>query len=224
LRVTAIAAIGFFGAIGMASASCGGAAETDLFAESDGGAGSSGGGSPSGDAASSGDGASGDGSFSSGGPPDASIACTVGQPGACAGGSYCAGACGEKGTCTAIPAESTKFEPVCGCDGVVYWNGGVAASFGQSAHTTEGSCVLVTCNAQKACPDGLRCGMRRDSVAQCGGSTNGVCWGLPKSCPKLSDPESGPPTRACGALGCTSLCDAIEDEKPFYAATPGSCR
>jgi hypothetical protein len=214
---------GFFGAIGLASASCGGAAETELFAASDGGTGSSGGGSSSGDAASSRD-ASGGGPSSSGGPPDASIACTVGQPGACAGGSYCAGACGEKGTCTAVPAESTKFEPVCGCDGVVYWNSGVAAGFGQSAHTTEGECVLVACSAQKACPDGLHCGMRRESAIQCGGSTNGVCWGLPKSCPKVGEPDTGPAARRCGALGCTSLCDAIEDEKPYYAAAPSSCQ
>jgi hypothetical protein len=197
-------------------AACGGASETDLLT-GDGGASSSSGSLPSSSSSSGGASSS---SSSSSGAADSGSRCTVGNATSCPPGEYCVGACGQTGTCTPMPsALPTTYQPVCGCDNVLYWNSQIAAHAGMGFWTEAGSCKPIACSAENACPNDLYCGMRRNTC----GTASGLCWRVPESCPDPGTPNTGPPALECGGNSCRSLCEAIKQEKPFVTVNLGQC-
>ncbi len=219
---------------------CGG--DSDLFSAgpvtttSGGGATSSGAGG-GGAASSSGDGGSsstsssggGSGGSSSGAGGDGGSGTGIGAPctwdGApCDPNLYCqAEGCGA-GTCQPVipqTAQEKQFAPICGCDGINYFNPSIAASFGMSiAHgdrCTENE--QIGCHkTNNPCAQGYFCNRTVASLPACMLSPihTGECWAVPLSC----DPN-GPQAKACANSLCYDLCSLIQSENPWYG--PGTC-
>lgn len=159
-------------------------------------------------------GAGGSGGGSSGGP------CQWSLSNPCADGFYCkAPGCGM-GTCQPIvQTEIGDRMPVCGCDGVTYWNDSIAASHGMAV-SGPGECVppaAVFCGGFGGiqCPAGASCNYEVPNKAGCGiADGGGYCWGMPKMCG--GGIGFGPITRECGAAVCKDECELIKSELPWY--------
>lgn len=143
------------------------------------------------------------------------VPCTFGKA-SCGAGEYCnTNICGA-GFCATIPTFQTQDAvPVCGCDGVTYWNTSVALSFGAPVqHSSPCSPTEAkTCDTMSPCPVDLHCA--RDLTKVTGHCANalagGACVGLPKSC--------GPTTafgRGCDiGQPCGPVCDLIRNDKAY---------
>jgi hypothetical protein len=144
--------------------------------------------------------------------------CRWGVAGACPAGQYCNALGCETGTCMPMPAEGSTKNPVCGCDGLIYWNASVAANRGMSVRATGECAPARTCQgiASLECPGNVAvCNMKIVGSPTCiGVDLGGACWVLPTSCP--NDPGIGPRTRACSATTCKSECELIRAEQPWY--------
>jgi hypothetical protein len=148
--------------------------------------------------------------------------CTVANPMSCPSGQYCSVLdCGNAtGTCIARATSLTNIEsPVCGCDGVSYWNATLASAAGVSLSGTPGECprgVAKTCMAKGGCGLDLVCDLEVTSIAQCAvASSSGICWAMPKDCPGNISNDRHP----CGAIGagsCMNRCLAIKNQKEFF--------
>ena len=142
--------------------------------------------------------------------------CNAMISGQCGVGSFCdAVGCGI-GTCKLATAESDLLAPVCGCDGVTYWNQTVAEN--KSATTkAKGECVIgLLCggSGHLKCPGAIRCNFRQSVAGDCNQSNpNGTCWGLPTNCPPVL---IGPTTRQCGAPACADACSLITLGQIYY--------
>ena len=111
--------------------------------------------------------------------------------------------------------------PVCGCDGVNYWNDcmrrreGVAAS-----NTGECTTYFALCGGIKgtACPaQGAFCAKLLSNAGQCLPASAGVCWVLPAQCPQ---DDAGAVWQSCGPhRDCLGTCSAIRTEAPFRSAS-----
>jgi hypothetical protein len=161
---------------------------------------------------------------------DASAGCVANTD--CSGAQYCLftvtqQGCAKTGKCVARPTNltSTDLAPVCGCDGVTYWNAQLAALRGGTVQT-QGACTqqALSCAQNKACPGDAKCNQIRASAQNCGGGGGGggVCWAVPDTCPPATAP--GAPvsnrTRICNNLAvCSTLCESITSEKSFYRLT-----
>lgn len=116
-------------------------------------------------------------------------------------------ACGaSQGVCTDVVAGV----PLCGCDGVTYYDGSLAIGAGRSI---EGSGVCsgpgtVACQ-EGQCDDDLTCGRVVLRGDDCPIFLPGVCWALPALCP-VNQPA---PFNLCGTGKCTGLCDAVRSGK-----------
>jgi hypothetical protein len=140
----------------------------------------------------------------------------------CAPGGYCnAPGCGA-GVCTPLSAtEDSQEQPVCGCDGVSYWNATIAAVHG-AAVRAAGACTQphqASCGGliYHPCPNEARqyCDHGRDDQVGCGGADMpGVCWAMPTQCPLIMFSQE----RQCVSLGgtCLNRCEAIKDETPYF--------
>lgn len=136
----------------------------------------------------------------------------------CASTEYCdAPTCGS-GTCKARPAApGLDFAPVCGCDGVTYWNASQAASTGASSGAT-GECSgpsTKTCGGLvgATCPSGDVCVVDLSSSPTCLVSdAGGRCWFVPSggTCPGGTNGY-----RDCTTSTCTSHCNAIKSGHSF---------
>lgn len=175
-----------------------------------------------GGAGSGGGGASGSGGMPGGCKEDA----------ACADDEYCkkascdadSGECVERGPeCTGNDAE---FDPVCGCDGITYWNSCViehegfnVAMAGECNGNNRPSCTRD--EGGGSCPPRLNPKCYRP-VEMCGDPSpmNGFCWVLPAACP-ANEPET---TRYCGGTAgdarCIGLCEVIDAENSFRRDAP----
>jgi hypothetical protein len=137
----------------------------------------------------------------------------------CAPGSYCdAPGCGD-GTCAPLGVTEDQMRaPICGCDGVTYWNSSVAAKHGMPSQATGVCQPEKTCGgfANLMCPTpGASCNYHIGDKSVCGASDlGGTCWMVPAVCmPQLG---FGPLTRACGSLSCTDECNLIKLQQPWY--------
>jgi len=142
-------------------------------------------------------------------------ACTWGVD-TCQGGAYCRARSCAAGECTVIPASDPSKAPVCGCDGVNYWNTRTAASFGMSTASTGACLVAKTCGgfAGTPCTAGRICALAVNNGSSCSGTDlSGTCWGMPTSC----GGGDAAVFRICGSLSCTSECTAMSQGTPFYS-------
>jgi hypothetical protein len=109
-------------------------------------------------------------------------------------------------------AVNRDFSPVCGCDGVSYWNADQAAAHGVEVCGTNecpragagpGACGS---NIGKACPIGQTCVV--DSPMYCGASdTVGRCWLIP---PDATCPPDKDRYRDCATSACINYCQAVK--------------
>ncbi len=141
----------------------------------------------------------------------------------CQTGLYCnALGCGA-GICDPIrgPASDSIPAPVCGCDGVDYWNAWTAASYGMAARSAGQCPQPKTCGGigGLACPDDQHfCNYLLPSQLECGTTdAAGTCWGMPNSCTTIG---FGGTWRACtddpgGA--CAYECDAIKRQTTHWS-------
>lgn len=206
-------------------ASCGGASETDLFqggaSSSTSSASSSGGASSSGASTSSSSTSSSTSSSGASGDVDAGPKpCKRASPTACAPNELCkVMGCGEAGVCVPRPAPTDVYAPVCGCDGVTYWNETIANAAGISARSSSPCPPNAPSTARCGGLDNVLCeGFRRcnyqvSDVVACALPLprSGTCWGLPEDCPKAVET-----IRRCGSGGCKTLCEAIDAQEGFY--------
>lgn len=144
-------------------------------------------------------------------------ACTVGGK-ECENDEYCAAsdATCTKGVCVQVPlGETNDLSPVCGCNGITYWNPSTAARAGVATKGT-GACTTgaKSCGgiAGLPCPAPTFCNYEASDVVACNVSDfAGVCWGMPPFCPL---PGLG--SRVCGTGKCTRPCEAIRAQERYY--------
>ena len=207
-------------AIGGTSGVTGGAGASGATA-GDGGKGGSAG-TPAGGAGTGGSGGVGGGKAGSGGMPGN---CTDDDD--CDADEYCkktscdaaSGNCTERGPdCLGATAA---FDPICGCDGITYWNTCAIEHEGESV-ASKGECTgndCPTCSRDEggdSCPvrDHARC---YRPVEECSTTSPsmGVCWVLPSECP----PNEAQTTLYCGGTAgsarCIGFCEVLEVENSF---------
>lgn len=146
---------------------------------------------------------------------DAGPACTKSSE--CATTSYCV-LCGgaAKGVCKPKPAAPASFQPVCGCDGITYWNATVAQNKGVTPNGAGECKPGKMCGgiANIQCPAGTKCNFKQANKGSCAISDPaGVCWGLPTQCPQIL---IGPQTRECLSNKCTEACAIIKLGLTYY--------
>jgi hypothetical protein len=144
--------------------------------------------------------------------------------GNCPEGSYCdapnctTGVCQKKTT-----SEPPELSPQCGCNGVTYWNAGIAKKAGMAIRA-GGVCqsdVAKLCGgvAGAPCPAGDSCNVQVSKKSECNALAQGVCWQLPTTCPNTAGGRSRP--CGVGTLACTDACNAIRKQTQWY--DDGSC-
>lgn len=135
----------------------------------------------------------------------------------CPSGSYCdAFGCGQ-GTCQPLgKVEQPVRMPVCGCDGVTYWNPSIAASHGAAIQNNSACSPAKTCGgfASLPCPTGATCNYHLANKSECGiADASGECWAIPQECPQI---VVGATTHACQSISCTDECNLIKLMTPWY--------
>jgi hypothetical protein len=159
----------------------------------------------------------------------------------CDSSSYCERAtCGDAtGVCQVLPpfCDDTQ-SPVCGCDGVTFWNDCLRRSRGETS-SIAGPCMsgAAECGGmmRKQCDiPGARCAKLLRADATCDGPQDmipGHCWVLPFKCPApdpmedkweacgLPDAGSGP----IPPMDCRGFCDAIRSSAPFKPTFSPTC-
>ncbi len=135
----------------------------------------------------------------------------------CATGFYCdSTACGAGSCRPTSPSTNNQYSPVCGCDGITYFNPSVAVAYGVSIRSSnvcaKNDSATKVCGGLQMDPCGgsAKCGMVTIST-NCT-TPAGICWQLPPTCPAT------PAIKFCGA-SCGSVCDAIAAQIPYYADT-----
>lgn len=138
----------------------------------------------------------------------------------CGAGLYCkAPGCGM-GTCEPVGSvEDGTRMPMCGCDGVTYWNTTIAASHGMAV-SSPGECgpaAKLTCGGFGGivCPPGASCNYEVPDKQGCGlADAGGACWAVPKTCG--GGVGFGPNTRECNAAVCKDECELIKSEVLWF--------
>lgn len=148
-----------------------------------------------------------------GGASGADRSCQVNQD--CGGGLYCAKAiCAGAGVCDRTQplgcagASSLAYDPVCGCDGVTYFNRCLAAARGVSIKVV-GECSPAQGRCFDHCaPPGVCARLSCDPGPD-------LCYVIPPSCPDLA-------ARSCRERRCVDLCQSIPNHQvgPFELGCP----
>lgn len=128
----------------------------------------------------------------------------------------------ETGVCDLRPGKTDlDYAPVCGCDGVTYWNDVIRRQAGESLLAVDQCSTTV-----RPCDVDQDCGVMFPSCArlvsrgeQCSPSSSGACWVLPPDCPDpVNDPdiwqECRPPMPGVPPPPCLDTCRAIRSERP----------
>jgi len=154
----------------------------------------------------------------------------VPMPKPCKDESDCGGWMCDKDGCDATTGVCVPFpafcpldpQPVCGCDGVTYWNDCIRL---QSAPHTDlaqrEQCHASACTCEQASDCDVpyaSCAHLMGPNETCGGHSMGACWVLPPMCGPSNDPkrwrECKPPD--AGPPGpCVDTCQAVQSERPF---------
>jgi hypothetical protein len=154
----------------------------------------------------------------------------------CEGASFCARArCGDVGgTCEARPVLcGDQAAPVCGCDGVTYWNdclrraaGVVAGRPGECPFerarlcaTTKGRPKPGGPEGGESCSPGTFCARLLPGLAACSRDVPGTCWALPAVCPIEGGGDRWFRCGGPGARQCATTCSAIRTGEPHQRAT-----
>ena len=178
------------------------------------------------------------GRFETGSESDAApVDAATGTEGRCSRPDSCGplgcfpGTCGLLGTCRDGGAAcDDQLEPVCGCDGITYWNDCIRAQRGVPSSTQ-----LPCRNDSLACRDASDCGVAGASCARligpgapCPPDIAGACWVLPPICPasSLLEPRLSLATIACVPQPgtCDDLCTAVRSGLPHLWSFTGPCR
>jgi hypothetical protein len=130
-----------------------------------------------------------------------------------AGTSYCdkTGCDSVSGTCVPFPADCDNEEkPVCGCDGITYFDHCLRQQAGIAAES-PGPCPGLTCGGPSniPCPANTFCAQLGGlGPGHCSPVAEGNCWVLPAQCP--------PPSQATNLWDscepgqhCVPTCDAL---------------
>jgi hypothetical protein len=116
-------------------------------------------------------------------------------------------------------------DPVCGCDGVTYWNDCIRRQTGAQVE------AMGECSVACACEVGSDCEVPFASCAHLvqGGETchsrgPGACWVLPPKC--MPNPKDAPVWQECHppdapSPPCVDTCLAIASERPHARKKPG---
>lgn len=126
------------------------------------------------------------------------------------------------GTCKAVVLVSAAYDPVCGCEGVTFWNKQTAMNRGDPAKHA-GPCTLgeaSSCTGTGCAVGGGRCVHEVGSSGACSTGT-GQCWSLPASTSCAGAPaDTIVPTQPCGSGKCLSRCESVlaGGSTPFYAS------
>jgi hypothetical protein len=176
-------------------------------------------------------------------PPKEGLRCV--EDATCGANEFCARkGCGEVGgACEPRPVICEEdAAPVCGCDGITYWNDCLRRAAGTTA-MTDGECgpsgrlcgiVLPSkvppggppgpgepAPGAETCPQDTYCarllGPSGGPPVECPADAPGTCWALPAVCPTVG---TGPDRwLACGPPdGCKTTCDAIRSRQPHRRA------
>jgi hypothetical protein len=140
----------------------------------------------------------------------------------CGNGFFCnAPGCGQ-GVCAPITvtADSLKV-PVCGCDGVDYWNGATASNYGMAVMAAGMCPTPAFCGgiANLPCPSVAHfCAAGVNTAQECAISdAGGACWGMPPTCSQIG---FGGSMRPCSSTNpndaCLYECDAIKSEQTYW--------
>jgi hypothetical protein len=144
------------------------------------------------------------------------------------------------GTCEPRPVVCDEAPmPVCGCDGITYWNDCLRRTVGATVmRPGECSDTARLCGrgssppgpggpgspGPETCPPGLSCArllppdLDITMPALCPPDLPGTCWALPAICPERGGPDrwiSCDPTKSF----CASTCEAIRSGEPHKRAT-----
>jgi hypothetical protein len=160
-----------------------------------------------------------------------------GPPGGCGDDDDCdddrwckKSSCNGRGSCEpygdyCVGADAV-FDPVCGCDGITYWNtctieheGFNIASSGECTGNNRPTCTRD--DGGNSCPPREHAHCYRP-VEVCGDPSpeEGFCWVLPTECPE-NEPQT---ERYCGGTDgqarCIGLCEVIDAENSFRRDSP----
>jgi Kazal-type serine protease inhibitor domain len=150
-----------------------------------------------------------------GSPDDAGALCMRDRT--CAEGEFCEtlGCAVELGLCATRPVLcSDDPGPVCGCDGVTYFNDCVRRREGV-AMASDGECGTRgrACDTSAPCASGHVCARLLASSDACAADVVGRCWLLPTECG--GSRFGGDRFAPCDAPGaCVDACTALRSETP----------
>lgn len=141
----------------------------------------------------------------------------------CSGEEYCDAPTCATGVCRKRPISLPDFNPICGCDGVTYWNDHYAGSLGRSTKLGSGACgggsaSTKTCGGitGRACPGTTECVNSGTDPSTCTiADLSGLCWAIPTSATCVGASGSKK-ERLCGVGSCTNRCEAIKSGTTFY--------
>jgi hypothetical protein len=141
----------------------------------------------------------------------------------CPTGSFCSKVdCHDAaGTCEPFPAVCGDDEhPVCGCDGITYFNDCLRRGAGvAAARDDECGHEAVGCDDAVSCPEATYCArlLGFGGPPGCPPGIHGTCWILPTTCPPPSHADRW---NACaGGSQCVDTCTAIRTGAPHVRAS-----
>ena len=118
-----------------------------------------------------------------------------------------------------MPAAGSHslFEPVCGCDGVTYWNsayvGGTSRVGNHFGTCKQGDTPMAkTCSPIKGCGNNQHCAYLKENCSSVA-PQSGACWVVADKCDATAVNEVACDNLQVGA--CTNLCSLILNETPF---------